>query len=240
MKCPACAADVVETAVFCHKCGERLDAKNAAQAPEMNVADSTTVAADALGQRPSDAVIDRVATPAEKFKQIAASYQGGADERESPLWKGGYSPKAMIGGWAAALLITVVLMILAIWAQFGSTTWIAVVVVILASWLYVLLVLAYRKVTVRYEMTNQRFIHQRGFLRHVTDRIEVIDIDDITFTQGPVERMVGVGTIILLSSDRTSPNLTMRGIDNVKQVADLIDNTRRGERRRRGLHIEQI
>jgi membrane protein YdbS with pleckstrin-like domain len=240
MKCPACGADVVETAVFCHKCGERLGAKNAAQAPALDVADSATLPADALGQSPSDAAADPNATPADKFKQVAASYQGGANESEKALWKGGYSPKAMIGGWAASLLITVVLLILAIWAQFGSVAWIAVVVVILASWLYVLLVLAYRKVTVRYELTSQRFIHQRGFLRHVTDRIEVIDIDDITFTQGPVERMVGVGTIILLSSDRTSPSLTMRGIDNVKQVADLIDDTRRGERRRRGLHIEQI
>jgi ferritin len=32
----------------------------------------------------------------------------------------------------------------------------------------------------------------------------------------------------------------MEGIENVQQVADLIDKTRRAERRRRGLYVEQM
>jgi hypothetical protein len=74
----------------------------------------------------------------------------------------------------------------------------------------------------------------------VTDRIEVIDIDDVTYEQGLVQRMLGVGTIRIASSDRTHPELVLSGIDGVQQVADTIDDIRRKERRKRGLHIESI
>jgi hypothetical protein len=49
-----------------------------------------------------------------------------------------------------------------------------------------------------------------------------------------------VGTIHISSSDRTHPELLLLGIDDVKRVADLIDDVRRKERRQRGLHIEAI
>jgi hypothetical protein len=74
----------------------------------------------------------------------------------------------------------------------------------------------------------------------VTDRIEVIDVDDVSCEQGIVERMLGVGTIRIQSSDRTHPELSLLGIENVRQVAELIDDTRRKERQRRGLHIEAV
>ena len=69
---------------------------------------------------------------------------------------------------------------------------------------------------------------------------EVIDIDDVTFRQGMIERMLGVGTIQLDSSDRTHPRLVLAGIDNVKVVSGMIDDVRRKERRRRSIHIEQV
>jgi membrane protein YdbS with pleckstrin-like domain len=93
---------------------------------------------------------------------------------------------------------------------------------------------------VHYELTSQRFIHQTGILTRATDRIEVIDIDDVSFTQGPVQRMLGVGRITVTSSDRSHPLLHMIGIGDVKSVAGLIDDVRRKERRRRSLHIEAI
>ncbi len=65
-------------------------------------------------------------------------------------------------------------------------------------------------------------------------------MDDVTFVQGIIQRMLSVGTIRVSSSDRTHPELVLLGIDNVEKVADLIDDARRKERRRRGLHIEAI
>ena len=145
----------------------------------------------------------------------------------------------MIGAWALSGLITVLLVVLAFWIWRSWFTWAAVVVVALL-WIWQLCVMKYRQWNVRYRLTTQRFIHETGILRRVTDRIETIDMDDITFEQRFLERFVGVGTIGITSSDRTHPELLLLGIDNVKEVAGKIDDIRRSERRRRGLHIESI
>jgi len=96
------------------------------------------------------------------------------------------------------------------------------------------------RLSVDYSLTSQRLVHKTGILRQVTNRIEVIDIDDVQFVQGLMERMFGVGTIKLLSSDTSDPSLVLRGIDNVQQVASMIDNARRDERRKRGLYMETV
>jgi hypothetical protein len=84
------------------------------------------------------------------------------------------------------------------------------------------------------------FYHRRGILTRTTDRIEAIDIDDITWKQGLVERLTGVGTVKIASRDRTNPSFDVIGIENVEQVAQLIDKARRAERLRRGfMTIEQ-
>src|SRR5690606_34405327 len=101
-------------------------------------------------------------------------------------------------------------------------------------------VLAYRKLTWRVVVTDQRLIHHHGLLHRVSHRIEVIDIDDVAYDQALLERLVGVGRITITSSDRTHPELHMKGIDQVERVASLIDDTRRHERMRRGLYIETV
>jgi len=111
---------------------------------------------------------------------------------------------------------------------------------IVLLWLFFACQLLYRQWSVQYELTSQRFIHRSGILARTTDRIEVIDMDDITFQQNFVERLVNVGTVKITSSDKTHPEILLKGIEDVKPVADLIDSARRKERVRRGVHIEAV
>ncbi len=146
----------------------------------------------------------------------------------------------MVGLWLADGAITAALLLIwAIWVR-ESWLWIALALFIVGLWTYHLALLIARRLGVRYLLTTQRLIHEHGILRRTTDRIEVIDIDDVTFVQGVVERMFGVGTIRIVSSDRTTPEFVMPGISPVKEIADLIDEVRRKERRQRALHIEAI
>ena len=177
---------------------------------------------------------------ADKFREQVQSTQETVDdyEPEEELWEGGYSAKAMVGTWLMLAIGSVALLILPLFVDF-----LAVIVslgVIVVGWLVGAIVYGWRRFGVHYELTSQRFIHQTGILTRNTDRIEVIDIDDVSFTQGPVQRMLGVGRITITSSDRSHPLLDMIGIADVKSVAGLIDDVRRKERRRRSLHIEAI
>lgn len=74
----------------------------------------------------------------------------------------------------------------------------------------------------------------------MTNRVEVIDVDDVQYSQGIVEQLFRVGTIRVHSSDLSHPTLRMSGIDEVRQVAEAIDEARRQERIRRGLYVEAV
>jgi len=186
------------------------------------------------------APLDEEETAANRFRQEIASRRADLDDAplEESVWSGGYSPKAMIGTWLLMGAVSIALLILPlVVAQLAIPV---ALLLILLIWVFGGLRYMWRRLSVHYQLTNQRFIHQSGVLTRKTDRIEVIDIDDVSFTQGPVQRMFGVGTIQLTGSDRTHPTLSMIGIAEVSKVAGLIDDIRRTERRRRSLHIESI
>ncbi len=214
MLCPQCGTETAAEAVYCHRCGTRLD--------------------DAAASSPSEA------TGAEKFQAAANAQRNRPDEPEQELWQGSYSPRAMIGLWIVGGLVTLAALVAGAMLGFGKTGWLVILVAILLLWLWLLITYTRRRLGVRYRLTSQRFFHESGILRHVIDRVEVIDIDDVTCTQGPVERLLGIGTMRLSSSDRTHPELVIHGIEDVNRISGMVDDARRRERIRRGLHIEQV
>lgn len=183
-------------------------------------------------------------SPKERFEQMAASRQNGAggdvDEEESHIWDGSYSHLAMIGTWVAGGLITVIVPILALLTSLPGGYWLGLIGLLALLWIGMWGLYAYRRYSVHYKLSSQRFVHESGLLWRTVDRVELIDIDDVTYVQGPIERAFGVGTIELSSSDKTTPELSLPGIADVRVVADMIDDARRKERRSRGLHIEQV
>lgn len=173
--------------------------------------------------------------------RFRASQGAGGDsdlDVETSLWEGNYSPRALIGPASGPLLLSVGLAIAT--AVYGAPDWRISASLSLLGWAWVIAIYLFRRLSISYELTSQRFIHQSGLLRRRTDRIEVIDIDDVSFVQGPFERMLGIGTIQVSSTDRTDPLLVMPGIADVRRVAGMIDDVRRRERRRRSVHIQSM
>lgn len=214
MKCRECGRGVPDDSAFCPKCGARLDGDG------------------------SYKVGDGEGSPAARKFKTAGSRGSGKQPSEEDLWSGTFSPEAMVGPAAGLVVLTVLAFIGGSFAGPMGLGAAAVVAVVL--WLLLGLVLVYRRMTVHYRLTTFRLFHESGLLSRKRDRIEVIDINDVTLSQGIVERMFNVGTIHIESSDTSDPGLDLPGIDNVRHVADLIDNTRRAERQRRGLFMENI
>ncbi len=231
MTCNQCGREMADDAAFCPYCGERvappLAPRGAVSAPAGAVADT----APAAGAPPHPSVA------AERLKQEPTRF-GSKDPQEEELWNGAYSPKAMLGQFILVDVIFVAALIgvALYWNKPLGWLTFAIGMAILSAALFITVL--YRRLTVHYRLTRFRLFHERGILSRVIDRIETIDIDDVTVQQGPIERMLGIGTILIASTDRTEPQLRMQGIDHVTAVADLIDSTRRAERQRRGLHLE--
>ena len=212
MKCVACGSAVPDDAAFCPKCGQRMT-------PGATISKAAA------------------ATPAERLRSGNPAAAAPADEQE--LWRGGFSPKAMVGYWILAGIATVGAIVAGVLLP-EPITWTVGLAIAGALWVAMIFYFFYLRLSIDYRLTSQRLIFRRGILQQVTDRTEMIDIDDVQVTQGLVERMLGVGTIRLLSSDTSDPTLIMRGIDNALNVSQLIDNARREERRRRGMYIESV
>jgi membrane protein YdbS with pleckstrin-like domain len=217
MNCESCGATVADDSAFCPRCGAQLDNGEAAS-PE--------------------GAIDEQRAPGANRLRPAGSRSSGNSPAEEELWTGTYSPKAMVGPAVALGVLTVVALVVAGMAFPPALIFVGLGAIVL--WAILGLVLLYRRMTVRYRLTTFRFFHETGLLSRTRNRVEVIDINDVTLRQGLIERMFDVGTIHVQSSDVTDPEIDLPGIENVRQVTDLIDNTRRAERQRRGLFMENI
>ncbi len=206
-----------------------------ADQPQHDLRDTFSPAASAGGTpQPSEL------SPRDRFRQAVTSQaaHGDDNEEEQTLWEGNYSPRAMLGTATLLGVISVAVIVLGILYQMPPLKIGLAILVVL--WLVLGVVYAVRRLGIHYELTTQRFIHQTGLISRRTDRIEVIDIDDVAFFQGPVERILGIGTIDIASSDRSHPHILMPGIPEVRKVASMIDDVRRRERKRRSLHIQTM
>lgn len=229
MHCHQCGTETMESARFCHRCGADLSAGAGEPVGDGGAtAERTPAVVQALGQFTGG-----------REQGTLSGGRGGA-EAEQLLWRGTYSAKGMIMSWVIAGVLTLAAAIFPFlqvvpWPQ---GLWGLVAVGVL--WLWLGSVLLYRKLSVRYELTNQRFMHYHGLLHRFIDRIEVIDMDDVSQDQTLLERALNVGRIRITGSDRTHPEMILQGIDNVNQVSALLDDARRKERLRRGIYMEQI
>lgn len=162
------------------------------------------------------------------------------DDPERHLWGGNFSVKAMFGWYILAGIVSLLLLVGAVITGASETGWLVVLILILLMWLGPVGTAYYRKFSDQYVLTTQRLKHRRGIFFRKNNRIELIDIDDVMFEQGPIQVVLSVGDIRVTSSDASHPELNLVGIADVRTVADLIDDARRAERRKRGLHIEAI
>src|SRR4051794_1926049 len=175
MLCPTCNAEIPADAAFCPKCGQRLS--GAVAPPAVQAASAVASPLDRL--RPGHPV---------------------AHEEEKELWRGSYSPKAMLGGWILAGILTVIGIVVAASVP-DQAVRVGVLIAIGVVWLipaYRLLVL---RLSVEYTLTTQRFLHKKGLVRRVADQILLVDVDDITYEQGILGRILNFGTITLLAKD---------------------------------------
>ena len=74
----------------------------------------------------------------------------------------------------------------------------------------------------RYCLSEDRLFVSEGFLTIKDDEILLYRVRDIDTRRTLWQRLFGVGTVIVLSSDKTMPNLVLKNIKDPVMVKELI------------------
>jgi uncharacterized membrane protein YdbT with pleckstrin-like domain len=87
----------------------------------------------------------------------------------------------------------------------------------------------------RYRITSYRIDFERGILKKKIDTLELWHVDDIKFEQGLLDRMMNVGSITVMSNDRTNPKLELHGIPDPRKIFDALKDRVIAVKRQRGV-----
>ncbi len=142
-----------------------------------------------------------------------------ANERE--VWGGTPSQLRHLGLYALCALVALVLVVAAFWVHgAGGPGWLPVALLLLPAG-----VAGQRWLQTHFErisLTDQRLILRRGILSRSTDYVELYRIKDSHFTQGLVERMLGLGTLRLRTTQDSAPNVVLSGMRDPESLWNQI------------------
>lgn len=151
--------------------------------------------------------------------------------QEQTLWQG--TPSWMLlAGRIVVIVFTLIALPLAV--HFAATAfgnpriaqigWLATALVVLLQIAALLLALA-RLLSLGYKITNQRVIVESGMLTKSLSEIDLRYIDDSRFSQSVMQRLLGLGDVTIVSSDKQLPMLTLHGVRDPRAVRELLRST---------------
>jgi uncharacterized membrane protein YdbT with pleckstrin-like domain len=83
----------------------------------------------------------------------------------------------------------------------------------------------------RYSLTCEKFTLETGFLSRRTDEVRLYRVRDVSLRRSFGERLLGLGTIAVASSDHTLQDFEIKRVKRSRQVAqalsDLVEDSRR-------------
>lgn len=86
----------------------------------------------------------------------------------------------------------------------------------------------------RYKLTTQRLFVRKGLIGKKVEELELFRVKDVSMSQGVFQRALGVGDITVLSTDDSTPRLTMAGVADPEAIKEAIRThyraARKGER----------
>lgn len=160
-----------------------------------------------------------------------------ADDSEIIYYEGSPQLRGNLGQlitcWFFTLILIAAPIVIRIYQPDWPLTWIALACVLLALILLIVPPLASRRV--RYRITNYRIDYERGLLGKRIDTLELWHVEDISFQQSLLDRLLKVGKITILSHDDTSPRLELHGLPNPRPIFDSLKQRIIAVKRQRGV-----
>lgn len=91
----------------------------------------------------------------------------------------------------------------------------------------------------RYRLTTQRLIIERGILSQTIDQTELVRVDDVRVHKTLTDRLLGLGTVHVISTDATHREILIPGVAGPDKLADDVRNMMRAARQRT-VYVENV
>jgi len=151
---------------------------------------------------------------------------------EETLWRGSPSLVVLIGHVVMMLVVLIGVPLIAsviasksidldAKSRINHIGWLVTLIVLIVQliWFFIALI---RQRSIQYTITNQRVIIERGVLSKSLNEIDMRTIDETEFFQKFSERLLGIGSVTLISSDKVFPTTSLRSIKDPRAVRELI------------------
>lgn len=91
-----------------------------------------------------------------------------------------------------------------------------------------------------YTLTESRISIQRGLLNTHEEEIMLFRVRDISYTQSLFERLANTGTVIISSTDATTPVVKLEHVKNAKDVKELLLQFVEQNRKKNRVHTAEV
>ena len=160
-----------------------------------------------------------------------------ADDTEQIYYEGSPMLRAEIGRGILWILLGAIVIaapiVLSVLEHHRLPWWVYLAAVIVG--LVIFLIPWLRVKSVRYRISNYRIDFERGLIGRSIDTLELWHVEDVSFYQSVLDRILGVGSITVLSHDDTTPKLVLRGLPNPRPLFDSIKQRIIAVKRQRGV-----
>jgi hypothetical protein len=156
-----------------------------------------------------------------------------ADDREEVYFSGSPKLRGEIGRMLIFSIVGIVLIVLAIYIWSSLPAWLALLMM-LAGAVAPFIPFILTK-TIRYRVSNYRIDVERGLLSKNIDTLELWHVEDIKLHQSLTDRMLGVGRIVIVSHDATTPELELRDLPDPRPLFEQMKQRIIAVKRQRGV-----
>jgi membrane protein YdbS with pleckstrin-like domain len=143
-------------------------------------------------------------------------------DQEVSVWWGGYSPWTML----PSLILSIVLTGGIIWWAWAHLERADIQLAILSAsgivWVVQTLRFGYRFFGYNYQLTTRRVVHDWGILHKGMRTLLLTEIERIEVHRSPLERLLGVGRVVLRPRDGKAASMVWSGVRTCDEVAERV------------------
>jgi len=151
----------------------------------------------------------------------------------SPMVRGAIGRDLLWSLLGCAIIAFAILKIVLDWKWSWWPWWATLLVVLIGIGLFFIPVIMSK--SIRYRVTNYRIDFERGILSKNIDTMELWHVEDLSFHQSLIDRILGVGNVTVLSHDETMPKLVLASVPNPRHLYEQLKQRVIAVKRQRGV-----